>query len=222
MSNKPKYYYIDQKLELKQGNAKLLLILFCIILIGLIGVYYFALTLSPTVLADNSQVLKNKQKVLVSQNVDFILIEKLNLILPFSKDSSQLANSSGVWWQKPELGNPENGGNFILSAYRFKLGLTPAITKEKSAFFNLDKLNQGDEIEVFYKNTNYKYKVESKQTPPVDIAKFTAESPTAKLTILTKKQSGQIDDNIAVVATPIVKLDNNNSNSKSLKQNILF
>lgn len=222
MPKKHSYYYIEQTLHNK-SRVKILLGIFSVLFIGLIGVYYFGLTLAPAVLASNSQSINSKESDLKNQNKDFIVIRKLNLVLPFSKDKSNSKCDSGAWWQNSETGNPEKGGNFIISACRFELNLTPVKTTESSPFYNLNKIETGDEIEVYYKNNIYKYRVETKQTAPIDETKLTEESDTAKLTIFTSNPNGESDGKLALIALPKTETGTNSTeNVKNGQLNILF
>lgn len=65
----------------------------------------------------------------------------------------------GAWHRYPERGDPETGGNFILSAHRFIMKWTPGATMDSSPFYNVGKLNVGDQFIVDYKGKRYNYEI---------------------------------------------------------------
>ena len=87
-------------------------------------------------------------------------------------------------------GNPAEGGNYVLAANRFSLGLTPMDTKAKSPFYHLAKLSSGDDIYVDYKGVRYAYKVE--EVKPVEsITSFEERSDEPRLTLYTSEAAGR-------------------------------
>ncbi len=222
MPKKHSYYCIDQKLEHKSfGIKKLILGFSCLGFVLIVG-YFLALMSSPVALANNPKNLQSEIANLKESNQNYLVIEKINLAVPLAKDRNSLNSKNGAWQQSSEQGNPEIGGNFIVCAYNFKLGITPVLTKEESIFYNLNKLESDDVIEVFYNGISYKYKVESKQDAPLDEEKLTVKSDTARLTVLTKSQSSKFGGGTAVLATPITESRNQNPTTNTSSQNILF
>ena len=62
-----------------------------------------------------------------------LYIPKIDINLPYSTGDARTMEN-GAWWRVPENGNPEDGGNFVLSAHRFIMGMTPEQTLRKSPF----------------------------------------------------------------------------------------
>lgn len=87
-----------------------------------------------------------------------LYIPKIDINLPYNTGGAETMEY-GAWWRKPENGDPANGGNFILSAHRFIMGLTPEQTLRKSPFYNVDRLQHGDEIIVDYNGKRYVYAI---------------------------------------------------------------
>lgn len=87
-----------------------------------------------------------------------ILIEKAGVNAEILEGDKEVLDK-GVWHRFPERGNPEMGGNFILTAHRFKFAPTPNLVKEASVFYNVDKLVVGDDIVVHWNGQKYVYKV---------------------------------------------------------------
>lgn len=85
-----------------------------------------------------------------------LYIPKIDINLPYNAGGAETMDH-GAWWRRPENGNPADGGNFILSAHRFIMGLTPEQTLRKSPFYNVDRLQHGDQIIIDYSGKRYTY-----------------------------------------------------------------
>ena len=130
---------------------------------------------------------------------DRIQISRLGLEVPFS-EGNKSALDRGAWHRYPDRGDPVKGGNFILSAHRFNIGVTPAQTKERSPFYTLDQLKVGDTMRVFYKGQWYDYTVSrSYSVKPSDITIEVATNE-AKLTLYSCSLSGSADGRIVIEA----------------------
>ncbi len=130
-----------------------------------------------------------------------IQIAKINLEVPFYT-GNQAILSQGAWHRFPEIGNPEMGGNFILSAHRFYLGTSPGQTKTRSPFYRLDKLKKGDTLRVFYNNKWYSYVVDHTYSVKPGETSIEAPSQTAKLTLYSCSLKGEADGRVVVEAVP--------------------
>ena len=162
------------KIERQAPSKKLLIIrifAFLLFLAGLYGIFvilypYFKLTSvnpndNPTI-----QILK-KEEPKITENR--LYIPKIDINVPYNSGTEEVMEH-GAWWRKPENGNPADGGNFVLSAHRFVMGLTPQRTLNKSPFYNIGKLNEGDQIVVDYEGKRYVYNIDKKYTTkPTDV-----------------------------------------------------
>lgn len=106
-------------------------------------------TLIPTKKLSNIEVAKENRVIIKKINVNREILEGDNSVL-----------EKGVWHRYPERGDPEMGGNFILTGHRFKFAQTPNLVKEASVFYDINKLVTGDEIEVHWNGKKYKYRIE--------------------------------------------------------------
>ena len=139
-----------------------------------------------------------------SDQRDRIQIKKLNLEVPyFTGDASSL--EKGSWWRFPERGNPKKGGNFILSAHRFFLGLTPQGTRARSPFYRLNELDPGDEIRVYYKKQWYDYKVTKNYSVKPNAVEIEETTKKAKMTLYTCSLAGSADGRVVIDAKPVDK-----------------
>lgn len=165
------------------------------------GIYLLSLFFAPnliTTLKPHSQIniasLKNDHS-------DRLIIPSIKVEVPYSKGGAAVLNK-GAWHRFPERGNPEKGGNFILSGHRFVRGWTPQSTAKRSYFFFLDKLKSGDKIYIMYHQQLYEYQVvKTYRVTPYSVE---IEAPTkeAQLTLYTCTLGGSFDGRVVVVAKP--------------------
>jgi sortase A len=188
----------------KQNTLKRKILLGISLLLIFAGGYLLYLTLAPTKVIspltpsaidlnteDDDEDMRNR-----------IQIEKINLEVPFFEgDASTL--EKGSWWRFPERGNPEKGGNFILSAHRFYLGLTPQGTRERSPFYNLEKLEVGNQIRVFYEKEWYDYIVTDKYEVKPNAVEIEWPTEEHRLTLYTCTLGGSADGRVVIEAKPL-------------------
>ena len=129
-----------------------------------------------------------------------LYIPKIDLNVSYDVLESNL--SVGAWWRRPSSGNPKDGGNFVLAAHRFEMGLTPNQTQQKSPFYHLEKLSIGDEIFVDYAGKRYDYVVSEKYSVKPDHLEIEDYSTVPKLTLYTCTLGGRNDGRDVIIAQP--------------------
>lgn len=136
----------------------------------IVGVYTLINSLAPAMpiyAAAPDETVKKLTASKPALNENRLYIPKINLdiaAVPVEGDDEALALGKGVIQRSPESGNPKDGGNFVLAAYRFHLGLTPQQTRQLSPFYHIDKLSVGDEVYVDYEGVRYAFKVVALQS----------------------------------------------------------
>ncbi len=171
------------------------------------GLYILILVASPQIRFiaspySRSTLESTPQDPLPEEN--YLYIPKLGLLVPFNAgDKSAL--DKGAWWRFPERGDPEKGGNFILSGHRFKLGWTPQHTKKQSPFYHVDQLVVGDEITVHFNGKDYHYQVKREYSVKPNDTDIEAPSSTPKLTIYTCTLKGSADGRTIIEAEPLAR-----------------
>lgn len=179
-------------------------LLTALIIFGL-GVYGLLLVLSP---ASGNLPVVGKSSIDLNTSDDKndtrdrIQIEKINLEVPFSSEGGPELLEQGAWHRYPERGNPEIGGNFILSAHRFVLGSTPGMTRTKSPFYNLHRLEEGDSIRIFYNGQWYDYKVVKRYSVKPNSIEIEEPTTSPKLTLYTCSLKGSSDGRYVIDALP--------------------
>lgn len=130
-----------------------------------------------------------------------LYIPKIDINLPYNTGNAEVMEH-GAWWRQPNNGNPRDGGNFVLSAHRFIMGLTPEQTLRKSPFYNINRLQIGDEITVDFDGKRYIYTIsEIFKVKPEDVH---IENRTAqpRLTLYSCTLGGAQDGREVFIATP--------------------
>lgn len=137
-----------------------------------------------------------------SNTQNSIRIDSLGINVPFS-DGGEEALDGGAWWRYPERGNPEKGGNFILSAHRFEIGLTPQKTRKNSPFYHLGDIRLKDKITINYKGSDYIYQVTSAQEVANDAVWIERASDKPILTLYTCAMKGEDSGRLVIRAQPV-------------------
>lgn len=164
------------------------------------GTYLLILLQAPTIrpLSEASQ-----QKFIPNDIADKrIVIPKIAVKVDlFSGDQSVL--DKGAWHRLPQLGNPDMGGNFIVSAHRYVLSASLSRTKDQSYFYNIDKLVVGDTILVDWRQKRHTYKVSKIYTVKPTQLEIESPSDTPKLTLYTCTLAGSADGRVVIEASPV-------------------
>ena len=156
--------------------------------------YVFANMQAPIILA-SLQSPDETAKKLASNRPDEdegrLYIPKINLDTPLmGADSDEIeALANGAVQRSPQSGNPSEGGNFVVTAHRFSLALVPTETKQRSTFYHLDKLSNGDDVYVDYNGTRYAYSVEKRSTLSATDASIEQRSDEPRLTLYAVEES---------------------------------
>jgi len=166
------------------------------------GLYIFFLLNYPRIV-DRFTPYGPDATQLLAADKNTITIPSAKIQANFETGGSDVLDRGLAWHRFPERGDPENGGNFIISGHRFVWSLNPATVRDHSIFFFLDKVKIGDEIQIRWDNKDYKYIVtELKEVKPnaTEIEQPTTEP---QLTIYTCTLGGSADGRVVVIAKPV-------------------
>lgn len=178
----------------KKPRLTFVWLLLSIVLVGS-GLYLLVLLRAPAV----KQLDSVQQSAFVGDKQ--IIIPKIAVKVPVLEGQAEVLDK-GAWHRLPQLGDPETGGNFIVSGHRYVLASTPGRTKEQSYFYNIDKLVVGDQIFADWHHKRHTYKVSKIYT--VKPTQLEIESPSAdpKLTLYTCTLAGSADGRVVIEAVP--------------------
>lgn len=137
---------------------------------------------------------------------DRLYIPQLGVDVAIVEGADASVLDQGAWHRQPQNGDPEKGGNFVLSAHRFSMGWTPQQTRAKSPFYQIDTLRPGDEFFVDWHNTRYAYKVARQYDVPRTAVEIEGESKEAKLTLYSCGLRGESAGRVVIEATPLGKI----------------
>ena len=168
------------------------------------GVYLLVLISTPLIMSQTINPKDNSTSQLISKTKDKITenrlyIPKIDINLPYASGGAETMEH-GAWWRKPENGNPKDGGNLVLSAHRFIMGLTPQQTLRKSPFYNIDKLTVGDEIVVDYNGARYIYVISEKRSVKPEAIEIEQRTDQPQLTLYSCTLGGANDGRDVLIA----------------------
>ena len=186
----------------KNWKVRLPSIIATILIIG--GLYTLAITITPFMLSQTIDQKNNSTTQLISKTENKITknrlyIPKIDINLPYAVGGPEVMEH-GAWWRKPENGNPKDGGNFVLSAHRFIMGLTPQQTLRKSPFYNIDKLAVGDEIIIDYEGVRYAYTIREKLSVKPEATEIEQRTTQSQLTLYSCTLGGANDGRDVLIA----------------------
>ena len=191
-------------MHIKPSATRIVTILVAAIMI-LAGLYTLAVALTPAIIAptinptSNKTVKQLQSKAAITENR--LYIPKIDVNLPYAT-GSETVMEKGAWWRRPDNGNPADGGNFVLSAHRFIMGLTPQQTLRKSPFYNIDKLEIGDKIYIDYSGKRYKYTISKIFAVAPDAVEIEQRTDQPQLTLYSCTLGGSSDGREVIIATP--------------------
>jgi sortase A len=139
---------------------------------------------------------------------DRIVIPKIGVNIAYGKGEAAL--DSGAEWRMPGNGNPSEGGNFVIAAHRFSIQPTPLATIEKSPFYHIDKLANGDKVLIDYQGKRYGYEILRKFTVKPTQIEIEARTTEPTLTLYSCGLEGSEVDRLVIEAKKLgeVALEN--------------
>lgn len=157
-----------------------------------------------------------RQQPVLDQNRLYIPLINVDVAIVEGETADSL--EKGAWHRKPANGDPIDGGNFVLSAHLFNLGFTPDQTKQRSPFYRIDRLNEGDQLYVDYDGTRYAYSVTRRYDVDRTAVEIEKRSDDSKLTLYSCDLRGERIGREIIEAKPIgtVAWDNGKPKLKSL------
>lgn len=171
------------------------------------GLYILLLTATPNIplFYPTKQI---EVRALPKPTGDRIYIPKIGVDVPIA--TGEKALNDGAWHRFPERGDPEKGGNFILAAHRFEIGLTPGETMRKSPFYHINKLDIGDQVLVDYGGKRYGYQITSHQSvkpTQTEIEAPLSDTEEPHMTLYTCTFKGEADGREVYYAKPLGVVD---------------
>lgn len=185
---------------------QVLIILGAILIITSLAFFVYIFT--PVFKVEIDYRIKPKQSINQIKPIDKefgIVIPKISAnakiikdVDPFNPNTYQFALTKGVAHAKESSLPDKNGNTFIFS--HSSVNLLEA-NRYNSIFFLLNKLKKDDEIEIYYKQKKYKYKVtEIKIVDAKEISFLNPTSEIKTLTLMTCWPAGTTYKRLLVIA----------------------
>lgn len=200
-------FHHQQGVKQKGGKGKYLWTILPVFAM-LVGGYVLVNTFSPAidamgVPADTTAKKLQAEKPTLSDNR--IYVPKVNIdveIVDIDGDETA-ALERGAVNRSPSSGNPADGGNYVIAAHRFQLGLLPSQTRKKSPFYHIDQLEPGDSIYVDYDGVRYAYEItERKMVGPTEV-EIEQRTDGDRLTMYSCELAGPSAGREVVIAKPV-------------------
>ena len=188
----------------KPGKKTAIALIVCIWIT--IAGYFLFLILAPMV---DYQVKGDIRDEVKGLNTDKPIEMPNSILIPTIKVKEEIfegdvsALDKGIWHRKPELGDPEIGGNFIITGHRFHMGMTSGDSVENSPLYPIDKLQTGDLIYIVWNKKSYKYEITKIYEVKPTQMEIEDRSDSAKLTLYTCTLGGRWDGRVVVEAMPV-------------------
>ena len=184
----------------KKSWKKITALVISLILV-LVGFYILFILIMP-VISKPSEKSIQKQAEIVVHNKNQVFIPKVGIQSEIKEGGIDILDQGVVWHRLPERGNPEKGGNFILTGHSFVWGYTPQEVTKQSVFYHLADAQKGDEIIVHWNDKKYTYTVSDKNTVKPNATEIEKASDKPKLTIYTCTTGGASDGRVVIIAEP--------------------
>lgn len=201
-----RYHYRDGvTLEKKRGRAFLIILG---VLIFAAAAYIAAIYLAPQMVtvpftsATSDSVGRKIQQSKAGQDGDRLYLPQINVEVPLAAGGGSDALDAGAWLKDTTIGEPGQGGNTVVSARHFTWEMTPLWAKQKSPFYNLGKINQGDDVTLDYKGTRYVYRID-KRVEGASTSQLMKKTDEARLTLFATDGSGDSAVGAAISGTQI-------------------
>lgn len=149
----------------------------------------------PSPIQLSAKIRQVAPKTIPRQNTLFV--PRLDLTQPINEGRDLSALHNGTW-RRPQTSTPVLGGNTVIVGHRFTYS-GPAV------FYNLDKLQIGDPVVVYWQGKEYDYSVSDiRVVPPTELA-VEANTSSAELTLYTCTPLWSAKDRLVIVAKPTEK-----------------
>lgn len=126
-----------------------------------------------------------------------LVIPKIGVDVEIVGGNTEEALLQGAW-HRPGTGNPESGGNFVVTGHRFRY-----LPPNNTTFYSLDELVKDDVIIVYYNGTEYDYLVSESFIVMPDQLEVEADLGYDVLTLYTCTPIWTSSKRLVVRALPI-------------------
>ncbi len=216
-----RYTHIEGIRHKKSGSRGTVVMFSLLSMTG--GLYLLYNSMSPMIPRPGNDARATVRKLTAEQpkpHDNRVYIPQINVDIPIVpiNGNETAALEKGAVHRAPTSGNPESGGNYVIAAHRFNIGLTPNATRARSPFYHIDSLKKGDQIYVDYEGERYVYEIYEKSLVPPTAVEIEQRTEEPRLTMYSCELAGPAAGREVVYAKPIgtVAWSNGKSGIKEL------
>jgi LPXTG-site transpeptidase (sortase) family protein len=110
-------------------------------------------------------------------------------------DGSSMSTLRKGLWHRPQTSTPDKGGNTVIVGHRL------TYSNPQGTLYNLDKVQTGDDIAVWWKSKRYHYTVTETKVVGPDQISVEASTREPRLTVYTCTPLWLPKDRLVVIAT---------------------
>jgi len=129
-----------------------------------------------------------------------IVIPKIDVDMTIVEGNSEDALDLGIW-HIPGTGIPGRG-NMVLTGHRFGYEFLPENIRNSTSFYNLDKLEDGDFVVIYWKGSEYDYIIYGSEVVDKMETRIEDQTEEERLTLYTCHPIGQNDKRLVYYARP--------------------
>jgi sortase A len=131
-----------------------------------------------------------------------LIIPAIGLRAPVVEGSDETALSRGAW-RRPNTSTPDEGGNTVITGHRFEY-----LPPNNLTFYHLDKVEEGDKIQVYWEDELYEYEVESIFVVDPSAVEVEDDTEESQLTLYTCTPLWTAKNRLVIVADLLEKNEN--------------
>ena len=160
--------------------------------------------ISPDLIGHEERLIEDSNTAISKKRTvsNHLVISAIQVNIPIVEGESEEALDRGAW-RRPRSSTPDRGGNTVITGHRFAY-----FPPNNATFYNLGKLRKGDDINVYWNDKIYSYKVSRLFEVESDDITIETDSEISLLTIYTCTPLWTSKRRLVVQAN-LVKIDSN-------------
>lgn len=128
---------------------------------------------------------------------NMLYIPVIGINVPIVEGQTDAALNYGAW-HRPGTGDPEIGSNMVITGHRFRY-----LPPNNLTFYHLPKIEEGDDIIIYWNGEKYEYVVDSTFVVNSDQIEVEAATADVRVTLYTCTPLWTAKQRFVVVAKPI-------------------
>lgn len=113
-----------------------------------------------------------------------LYLPQINVDIAIKGDDQNEPLGSDAQQRNVRAGDPKQGGNFVVVANRFSMGMSPFQTRTNSPLYHMGELQPGDQIYVDFEGVRYAYEVTKNYPATAGSANIEDASRQKQLTLM--------------------------------------